>query len=678
MSSSGGTRSAAAGPAPSQLGQDVKTETSIRGISGTMDVCVKKEETLDLDICMGHGDTNTTTTPDVLSVKEEEADNEHYLYCEICKSYFFNKCEVHGSPLFITDTPVPIGVSDRARKTLPPGLEIRKSCIPSAVLGVFNNGETVPVNAHFGPYQGELVEREEAKNSEYCWMINKSGQCEEYIDAKRETHANWMRYVNCARNEGEQNLMAFKYRGGILYRCCRPIDSGHELLVWYDEEYGRDLGRMCDYRQNKKCSMRDVKNNAPQVFSCSSCSLSYTSRIDLNKHVQSYHCDEPASRQQKLEEVKNEVQAPTDGSKEQQTASFSCDVSLKEMPKKIHHCLKCGRRFTYQSALKTHPCNHTEEKAHRCSQCFKSFNQKSDLQQHQRIHTGEKPYHCTQCGKSFIQNSILRKHQRIHTGEKPYHCSQCGKSFLQKSDLKQHKRTHTGEKPFDCSLCGKSFAHYSNLQLHQRIHTGEKPFQCSQCGKCFTQKSNLQVHQRVHTGEKPYRCAQCGKSFTLQSNLQLHQRIHTGEKPHHCSQCGKSFTHQSTYQRHQRIHTGEKPYYCAQCGKCFNHQSHLQRHQRVHTGEKPYRCSHCGRCFAQHSSLHSHQRIHTGEKPFQCSECGKCFTQQSALHVHQRIHTGEKPYHCSQCGKSFTHSLSSKTHKCTSTDPLCYLNYLSN
>ncbi|XP_060756765.1 histone-lysine N-methyltransferase PRDM7-like [Neoarius graeffei] len=66
-------------------------------------------------------------------------------------------------------------------------------------------------------------------------------QCEEYIDAKREMHVNWMRYVNCARNEEEQNLVAFRYRGGILYRCCRPINIGQELLVWYEEEHTKEL-----------------------------------------------------------------------------------------------------------------------------------------------------------------------------------------------------------------------------------------------------------------------------------------------------------------------------------------------------------------------------------------------------------------------------------------------------
>ncbi|KAF5890771.1 histone-lysine N-methyltransferase PRDM9-like, partial [Clarias magur] len=90
--------------------------------------------------------------------------------CELCKSFFFNKCEVHGAPLFVPDTPAPMGVSHRARHTLPPGLEIRESGIPDAGLGVFNEGETVPLGAHFGPYQGELVDREEAVNSGYSWV----------------------------------------------------------------------------------------------------------------------------------------------------------------------------------------------------------------------------------------------------------------------------------------------------------------------------------------------------------------------------------------------------------------------------------------------------------------------------------------------------------------------------
>ncbi|MCJ8732102.1 hypothetical protein PDJAM_G00207010, partial [Pangasius djambal] len=105
--------------APSQLCDDVKTETSGGGTSDSevspvdqqnggvhMELrprCVKKEETLELSIYTHRDDLNNT--PDVISIKEEEAD-KGYLYCEVCKSFFFNKCEVHGPPLFIPDTAV--------------------------------------------------------------------------------------------------------------------------------------------------------------------------------------------------------------------------------------------------------------------------------------------------------------------------------------------------------------------------------------------------------------------------------------------------------------------------------------------------------------------------------------------------------------------------------------------
>lgn len=92
--------------------------------------------------------------------------------CEECRSFFINECEVHGPALFIPDNPVPLGVPDRARQTLPPGLEVQQSGIPNAGLGVFNMGETVPVGVHFGPYQGDLVDCEEAINSDYSWVVS--------------------------------------------------------------------------------------------------------------------------------------------------------------------------------------------------------------------------------------------------------------------------------------------------------------------------------------------------------------------------------------------------------------------------------------------------------------------------------------------------------------------------
>ncbi|KAM9468208.1 uncharacterized protein Hap1MRO34_014875 [Clarias gariepinus] len=650
-------------PVPLQLCGNMKAEASDgETLEETLEVSeVKKEETLELKIDDYEDDLDNT--PEDISVKEEDPDIKNYLYCEICKSIFFNKCEVHGPPLFIPDTPAPMGVTERARQTLPPGLEIQKSGIPNAGLGVFNTGETVPVGAHFGPYQGELVDREEAMNSGYSWVICRGRQGEKYIDAKREMHANWMRFVNCACDD-EQNLVAFQYQGGILYRCCRPINPGQELLVWYEEKYAKELSPAFNQLWDRKCFTNEINNAQVQVFSCSTCPLSSSSQIYLDKHIQSCHYEENV-RLQEPQEIKYEIQVISKDSSSQPSSSdiLSSDTHKCIRKKMIHHCTACEKNFGHQDALKTHQCSQAGEKPHCCSQCGKRFSKRINLHKHQRIHTGKKPHQCSQCGKSFTLPSAVLVHQRIHTGEKPYRCSQCGKSFNQKSNLHKHQIIHTGEKPYHCSKCRKSFTQHSHLQRHRCIHKGEKLHHCTQCGKGFTYAAAFQKHQCIQIRERTYHCSQCVKSFFHLSALLVHQRIHTGERPYQCSDCGKSFSRQSALQRHQHIHTGEKPYHCSHCGKSFTLKDAVLVHQRIHTGEKPYQCSECGRSFTQQSALLSHQVIHSQEKPYDCSQCGKSFNLKSHLKRHQRVHTGEKPYHCSQCGKSFSYPSGFQKHQ---------------
>ncbi|XP_045715689.1 histone-lysine N-methyltransferase PRDM9-like [Phyllostomus hastatus] len=72
-------------------------------------------------------------------------------------------------------------------------------------------------------------------------FITKGRNCYEYVDGKDRSWANWMRYVNCARDDEEQNLVAFQYHGQIFYRTCRVISPGCELLVWCGDQYGQEL-----------------------------------------------------------------------------------------------------------------------------------------------------------------------------------------------------------------------------------------------------------------------------------------------------------------------------------------------------------------------------------------------------------------------------------------------------
>ena len=74
----------------------------------------------------------------------------------------------------------------------------------------------------------------------------KEGRVVYYVNGKDERYGNWLRYINCSRTEKEQNLVAFQYHSQIYYRAYKDIKEGDELLVWYGDEYARDLGIMAD------------------------------------------------------------------------------------------------------------------------------------------------------------------------------------------------------------------------------------------------------------------------------------------------------------------------------------------------------------------------------------------------------------------------------------------------
>ena len=73
-------------------------------------------------------------------------------------------------------------------------------------------------------------------------QIYKHGQPSHFVNAFKEPISNCVRYVNCARSESEQNLVAFQHKGQIYYRTFQDIAPGAELLVWYGHDYGKELG----------------------------------------------------------------------------------------------------------------------------------------------------------------------------------------------------------------------------------------------------------------------------------------------------------------------------------------------------------------------------------------------------------------------------------------------------
>lgn len=76
------------------------------------------------------------------------------------------------------------------------------------------------------------------------------GRVSHIVDGSDEQNSNWMRFVNCARDSKEQNLVVVQFRGEIYYKTCIPVESGSELLVWYDDSLA--LGSSTQKDQNSK------------------------------------------------------------------------------------------------------------------------------------------------------------------------------------------------------------------------------------------------------------------------------------------------------------------------------------------------------------------------------------------------------------------------------------------
>ncbi|CAH8867989.1 unnamed protein product [Trichobilharzia szidati] len=201
-------------------------------------------------------------------------EDDRYLYCYTCKRSVMDGCFEHpvrwieNLPLFVCKeaedkfafhqkTKCVCGQSyyEHTAKTAPgEWIKILRSRIPGAGLGAFANAK-IECGTIFGPYGGQVAYVDEMSSDEqlkrsrggYAWLVraNVDGVRPHLIDARNCLNSNWLRFVNCARFDEEQNLVTVQYRGKIYYRACKDIPKFQELLTYYGKE---NILLPCDLR----------------------------------------------------------------------------------------------------------------------------------------------------------------------------------------------------------------------------------------------------------------------------------------------------------------------------------------------------------------------------------------------------------------------------------------------
>ena len=185
-------------------------------------------------------------------------------------------------------------------------------------------------------------------------------------------------------------------------------------------EIDEDYKFTCNYCQKEFKYERNVVAHINNVHfgtdecECKICSMRFTSRFSLKRHLAEQH------------------------------GVLNIGLSLKRETRQQYICSICGKEFNRRYHLTEHEKNHQETK---------------------------EEYYCDICGGKFSSKSNLTKHKKNKHEQSPkLKCEVCDQSFHSLWHLNDHSNKHSENREvFPCNLCTKQFLSRWNLKRHVKL-----------------------------------------------------------------------------------------------------------------------------------------------------------------------------------------------------------------